>query len=493
LTPTPVNLAPTVAEDVYSVDEDARGIVFYVLSNDRDPEGAPLTIQSVTQPANARIDVVNNNSALAVTLSDNYFGNLAFSYVASDGILQSTGQVRVTVLPVNDPPQTTQSPPILSVQENQTIRIDLLRYVTDIDNPRSELQVMRIIDAPKATVTLNGNTVIYTPLAEPSAPESASPTFLRYEVADQEDRSEGILNINIQRVNDAPTPNNDSFSVPEDANTWSIDVLSNDTDIDTPKQNLKISSIGTAEHGSVEITGGGLGIAYTPNPNYSGTDRFTYTIFDGTSTGSAMVFVNVTPINDAPVANNLVNNLIEISLKEDSEQITISVLQHFADADNDELFVSLLSAATLGEATTDSKSVFYKPLLNQFGEDSVTLRISDGKANGYVDATLKLLIEAVPDAPTANDVTVETVAGQSVPIDLSAAVSDVDSDSSVLYIADIGTPLNGAVVLNSNLTLTYTPSDGFSGSDEFYYIVSDGVGNAPQKIIRVVVNVAVSN
>jgi hypothetical protein len=42
-------------------------------------------------------------------------------------------------------------------------------------------------------------------------------------------------------------------------------------------------------------------VIYTPNDNYFGKDQFSYTITDsGGLTSSALVLVNVTPVNDAP-------------------------------------------------------------------------------------------------------------------------------------------------------------------------------------------------
>lgn len=45
-------------------------------------------------------------------------------------------------------------------------------------------------------------------------------------------------------------------------------------------------------------------LAYVPDPNYNGRDRFTYTITDGTSTLTYTISVNVTPVNDAPVGTD---------------------------------------------------------------------------------------------------------------------------------------------------------------------------------------------
>jgi hypothetical protein len=46
-------------------------------------------------------------------------------------------------------------------------------------------------------------------------------------------------------------------------------------------------------------------IAFAPKPNANGTDLFTYRAFNGsTATNAAVVTVNITPVNDAPVAGD---------------------------------------------------------------------------------------------------------------------------------------------------------------------------------------------
>ena len=40
------------------------------------------------------------------------------------------------------------------------------------------------------------------------------------------------------------------------------------------------------------------------DPNFHGSDSFTYTVSDGTRTDTATVAMTVTPVNDAPVATD---------------------------------------------------------------------------------------------------------------------------------------------------------------------------------------------
>jgi hypothetical protein len=88
-----------------------------------------------------------------------------------------------------------------------------------------------------------------------------------------------------------PTAVNDSFTVDEGAAATALPVLANDNDPDMgPKQ---ILSAGDPANGTVEITGGGSGLTYRPDPDYCNTpggspDTFTYTITGGSSATVSM-------------------------------------------------------------------------------------------------------------------------------------------------------------------------------------------------------------
>ncbi|WP_207264896.1 VCBS domain-containing protein [Desulfovibrio sp. Huiquan2017] len=88
---------------------------------------------------------------------------------------------------------------------------------------------------------------------------------------------------------------------PEDTDII-ISVLGNDSDPDG--DTLTISGTTDPEHGSVSVNADGT-ITYKPEANYNGDDHFTYTVSDGHGgTDTATVYVNVTPVNDAPLAVN---------------------------------------------------------------------------------------------------------------------------------------------------------------------------------------------
>jgi hypothetical protein len=76
-------------------------------------------------------------------------------------------------------------------------------------------------------------------------------------------------------------------------------------------------------------------------------------------------------------------------------------------------------------------------------------------------------------APVAGDDSASTVSGQPVTIDVLA--NDSDGDGDALNVASFSQAANGSVARDGD-ALTYTPNDGFTGTDSFTYIVSDGRG-----------------
>ena len=129
-------------------------------------------------------------------------------------------------------------------------------------------------------------------------------TDFEYSVTDGDLTSTATVHLEVNPTNDAPTAETFAVETNED-NAISINVLAHAADVDLADNPdagdiLSIDSLGTPEHGSVEIVNGE--VLYTPDADYNGPDSFTYTVTDGQG-GSVTETVNVTvnPLNDAPI------------------------------------------------------------------------------------------------------------------------------------------------------------------------------------------------
>ncbi|WP_154216866.1 cadherin-like domain-containing protein, partial [Vibrio parahaemolyticus] len=95
------------------------------------------------------------------------------------------------------------------------------------------------------------------------------------------------VEVNVTPVNDAPVAKNDISTTQEDT-AVTIDVLSNDTDVDGDKLSIQSATVPEAQ-GKVEIVDGKL--VFTPAENFNGDVEITYTVTDGQLTDEAKVTV----------------------------------------------------------------------------------------------------------------------------------------------------------------------------------------------------------
>jgi hypothetical protein len=203
-----------------------------------------------------------------------------------------------------------------------------------------------------------------------------------------------IVGLNLTTPNRAPVAVNDSATTPEDTPV-TIDVLANDSDPD-PGTTLTVQSVTQPSNGTAEIVAGG--VKYTPNANFNGSDSFSYTISDGALTASATVTVNVTPVNDPPVAND-----DTVTTPEDTAlNIPLAdLLANDTDPDTgDTLTVISVGPAQNGsvELRSNDGVVNYRPAANFNGTDSFTYTIQDS-AGATASATVTVNVTPVNDAP----------------------------------------------------------------------------------------------
>jgi hypothetical protein len=101
ITVSPVNAPPTANDDQVSTPEDTP-LTIDVLGNDSDPEGDPFSLHSFGQPGHGAAAL--SGAAIRYTPAPNFHGEDSFFYTLFDGQGSGTGNVRITVTPVNDAP-----------------------------------------------------------------------------------------------------------------------------------------------------------------------------------------------------------------------------------------------------------------------------------------------------------------------------------------------------------------------------------------------------
>ncbi|MEO1523949.1 MAG: M60 family metallopeptidase [Planctomycetota bacterium] len=99
---------------------------------------------------------------------------------------------------------------------------------------------------------------------------------------------------------DAPVLADDVFVAKEGASVI-IEVLRNDRDAEADP--LEITAVTDGDHGSV-VNNSGDTVTYSPDTGFLGTDTFTYTVSDGTSTRTASVRVTINETIDGEAARD---------------------------------------------------------------------------------------------------------------------------------------------------------------------------------------------
>ncbi len=210
--------------------------------------------------------------------------------------------------------------------------------------------------------------------------------------------------------------------------------------------NLTYEVVNQPTNGS--LSGSGATRNYTPNPDFNGTDSFTFRVNDGQrNSNTSTVSINVTEVNDAPVAGN-----DSVIIAEDSAANAVNVLANDTDTDGDTLTVLSKTAGMNGTVviTGGGTAVTYTPAANFNGSDSFTYTVSDGRG-GTQTATVSVTVTPINDAPAFISITPlsQGVDYSDTVQPITITVADIDDVASSLLVTATGLP-NG-------LTLAQTP------------------------------------
>lgn len=189
-----VNSVPVANADVAETQEDIPTTIL-VIANDTDVDNDVLTVVSVTQPGHG--SAVINGTNIVYTPHENYHGSDSFSYVASDGKNDSaSAYISVSISAVNDLPLAAKDS--ATVQEDQSINIDVLSNDTDVD--QDTLSIIAVSQGHHGQVSLVSNQVAYLPNPDFNGNDSFT-----YTVSDGKGgQTDGNVTVSVASVNDAP-------------------------------------------------------------------------------------------------------------------------------------------------------------------------------------------------------------------------------------------------------------------------------------------------
>ena len=282
---------------------------------------------------------------------------------------------------------------------------------------------------------------------------------------------EASVVVTIEPVNDPPVAQPDTVSVLEDG-TVAFDPRVNDADDEGGP--IEVSSVGTADNGSVSSTT--ASITYTPNPDFNGADSFIYTLRDGDGACDvATVTVTVDPVNDSPIA------FPDAAETDWNTPVSIAVLTNDIDVDGDVLTVTLTGAPATGAAHTDGTQIVYEPAAGVTGLVVLEYLACDPHgacSSTEVSVTVVSVVPVVPVVPVGSIVSNDNYMARSgIPTMLDVLVNDDTSilDPSTLTV--LSGPDHGTFMIVGHNRIKYRSERGFAGTDTLTYQVCTPQGD----------------
>ncbi|MCK5527007.1 MAG: tandem-95 repeat protein, partial [Candidatus Latescibacteria bacterium] len=314
------------------------------------------------------------------------------------------------------------------VNEDGTLNVDAPGVLSnDSDSDGDALTAVWNSDPSDGALTLNADgSFTYTPNAD----FNGTDRFTYHANDGTDDGNVATVTITVNAANDPPVAMDDAYSVDEDGtlNVGAPGVLENDSDLEGDPLTAVLDS-GPSD-GMLTLNSDGS-FTYTPNADFSGTDRFTYKAKDVDYSDAATVTISVNAVSDAPVAVG-----DGYSVDEDSTLNVAApgVLGNDRDVDGDTLTAVLIGGVSNGTLTLNANGSFtYAPHAEFSGTDTFTYTVDDGKGNTDT-AEVTVTVQMVNDSPVVSDIPDRTILEGEMfsAFSLDSYVSDADDSDAEL-------------------------------------------------------------
>ncbi len=456
-----ITVLPTAVADTITATAGATtpGTAPGLLANDL---GSDLTVTGNTKPAHGDV-VVAKDGSYTYTPATGSSGPDSFTYTVTDG----TGGTDTVTVTVNVAP----------LAKDDTVRVAAGTTYTADDRATgvlgndlgTGLTVSSNTKPAHGELTLDKATgaITYTPADGFSGTDS-----FRYTATD----TAGAPTTATVTITVNPTIANDTTTTSA-GTPVNVDVQHNDRGSDLVTTIVTGPANGTAvvaEDGTVE---------YTPTGDFSGTDSFTYTVTDGSkvTTSPATVTVTVQPVANGDTVSTKCGETLTIAPEtltgnDKGTKLTVTDAAAVPDADG----------TRHGDVTIDPTTgvITYTPKPGFSGTDTVTYTVRDDSGQ-TTTGTITVVVGpmATPDTATATAGTTLSVGGDG---DDRTGVLANDEGTKLTATVDLE-PANGDLELAEDGSYTYTPKDGFSGTDTFTYTAKDPSGGTTTGVVTITV------
>ncbi|EKB1966750.1 tandem-95 repeat protein, partial [Vibrio parahaemolyticus] len=462
-----------------AIEEDGGSITITteeLLSNVDDEDKDTLSVENLIIDKGNGTLVDNGDGTWTFTPQIDDDTEVSFTFdIIDDEDLVVSGSANLDILPINDAPNAEND--VITTEEDTAVTIDVLVNDSDVEGDALSIQSASV-PSEQGSVDIVDGKLVFTP-----AENFNGEATITYIVTDGDLTDEAKVTVTVTPVNDSPVAVDDTTSIQEDT-AVTIDVLTNDTDVDGDKLSIESASV-PKEQGTVEVVNGKL--VFTPAENFNGDAEITYTVTDGQLTDEAKVTVTVNPVNDAPTIKvDAVESITEDGVNTDTVVATLTVRD--TDTPEDQLAVSLENNSNGYFVLVGDEVKLTQAGVDAVNNDELNLKdltisasVSDG-VNPTANDSDSLIVNRVNDAPTVEN----AIADQVLSEDFDAYTIDLnevfkDTDSSLEFSVSGNNSIQISIV---NGVATITPTADWNGKETITFTATDPSGESISQTVN---------
>ncbi|PFG34477.1 hypothetical protein ATL42_2387 [Sanguibacter antarcticus] len=463
---------PWVLDDAYVTEQDvpleSLRTGRSILDNDSQFEKIDAFVRS--EPAHGTVEMVEDGHFVYVP-APGFQGTDSFTYVALDDYGQESYEpatITVTVRPADQ--ALTTAPDVFETPAGVELVVAAPGYLgNDVSPgglPVTQASVTPVVPAAAGSAVHSADgAFVYTP--SPGFQGSASFTYVA---------TDGAVHalpqtVTVRVVGATPEATDDAYVLDEDTTLVAESVLAND--VGPVGSVLTAATVTAPSHGGLDLAPDGT-FTYTPEPDFEGTDTFTYAASDGTSASPpGTVTLTVDPVEDFPPVAVDDAYTIEQDTTINIRNLGLSILDN--DVTDVAAVAVLVTGSVHGTTYMHPDGMFvYQPDSGFHGTDSFTYLTRTGSDSDV--ATVTLTVRAADRALVGSSDSYQTPIGVELAVAAPGVlVNDSSPDGLPLSVTIAEQPDHGSIVLDADGAFRYVPSPGFQGLDWFAYTLTDGL------------------
>ncbi len=398
----PVNSPPVLNPIGNKTVLEGSPLTFTVSATDSD--GDTLSYSVETLPTGASF---NQTSGVFTWTPDNsQAGVYSLTFTVSDGSVEDSETINLTVTDVN-------RPPILNPIGSKTIgEGSQLTFTISGSDPDNNALSYSATDLPEGA-TFDSTTRSFNWIPEFLQSENTRVVPVTFKVSDGVAEDIEVVTINVLNVNRAPVLNPIGSQTLTEGDIYNLVI--NATDPDGTSLTYTASPLPS---GAV-FTASTRSFSWIPGSDQAGTYHVTFTVNDGTDSTSETVLFTVNQGNEAPILDPIGGQTV-------AEGALLTFVVTASDVNGDELIYSAANLPTGAVFDAEQRRFSWTPDLTQAGSFTINISVTDGSLSD--SESVEITVTNTNSAPVISGSPADTVMA-TTNYSFTPTISDPDGDS----------------------------------------------------------------